>query len=317
MHETLERQLGKSRTDEHDGRFAILVGRANAHMSTLGSSEQTLIDQLSDGPLALDRLIKSRVQAGTVKRLAAQGLIMISGLTPSDAAHILGLHDVWDGEAARQGAELFARQRGNKGQAIAADADALSRWIIETLIGMSAETLLEASLKRDGFAAKGLARQLLTATATQDDTHLTRISASLRVPVIGLGASAPTYYPHVAEKLCTDALIPEHAGVANAVGAVVGRIRVTMEASISQPEQGRYRVYSSQAPRDFAKLDEAVGFADTILRDEARAGALEAGAGDIEIRVHREDKTAVIEGKEQVIETLLKATASGRPQITG
>ncbi len=99
VHETLERQLGKSRTDEHDGRFAILVGRANAHMSALGSSEQTLIDQLNDGPLALDRLIKSRVQAGTVKRLAAQGLIMISGLTPSDAAHVLGLHDVWDGSA--------------------------------------------------------------------------------------------------------------------------------------------------------------------------------------------------------------------------
>ena len=317
VHETLERQLGKSRTDEHDGRFAILVGRANAHMSALGSSEQSLIDQLADGPLALDRLIKSRVQAGTVNRLAAQGLIMISGLTPSDAAHVLGLHGGWDKEAALQGAELFARQRGNKGQAIAEDAKTLSRWIVDTLIGMSAETLLAACLKRDGLTAKGLARQLLTATATQSDTHLTRIDAGLRVPVIGLGASAPTYYPHVAEKLGTDALIPEHAGVANAVGAVVGRIRVTAEASISQPEQGRYRVYSSQAPRDFAKLDDAAGFAEAILRDEARAGALDAGAGDIEIRINRDDKTAVIEGKEQLIETLIKATASGRPQITG
>ena len=317
VHETLERQLGKSRTDEHDGRFAILVGRANAHMSALGSSEQSLIDQLADGPLSLDRLIKSRVQAGTVNRLAAQGLVMISGLTPSDAAHVLGLHGGWDKEAALQGAELFARQRGNKGQAIAEDAKTLSRWIVDTLIGMSAETLLAACLKRDGLTAKGLARQLLTATATQSDTHLTQIDAGLRVPVIGLGASAPTYYPHVAEKLGTDALIPEHAGVANAVGAVVGRIRVIAEASISQPEQGRYRVYSSQAPRDFAKLDDAAGFAETILRDEARAGALDAGAGDIEIRINRDDKTAVIEGKEQLIETLIRATASGRPQITG
>ena len=115
--------------------------------------------------------------------------------------------------------------------------------------------------------------------------------------MIGLGASAPTYYPHVAERLGTDALIPDHAGVANAVGAVVGRIRVTAEASISQPEQGRYRVYSSQAPRDFAKLDDAAGFAETILREDARAGAIEAGAGDIEIRIGRDDKTAVIEGK--------------------
>ena len=230
---------------------------------------------------------------------------------------MLGLHGGWDKEAALQGAELFARQRGNKGQAIAEDAKTLSRWIVDTLIGMSAETLLAACLKRDGLTAKGLARQLLTATATQSDTHLTRIDTGLRVPVIGLGASAPTYYPHVAEKLGTNALIPEHAGVANAVGAVVGRIRVIAEASISQPEQGRYRVYSSQAPRDFAKLDDAAGFAETILRDEARAGALDAGAGDIEIRVNRDDKTAVIEGKEQLIETLIRATASGRPQITG
>ena len=80
---------------------------------------------------------------------------MIAGLTPSDAAHVLGLHNGWDGGAALHGAELFARQRGNKGQAIADDAQGLSRWIIDRLIAVSAETLLEASLKRDGLSAKG------------------------------------------------------------------------------------------------------------------------------------------------------------------
>ena len=41
-------------------------------------------------------------------------------------------------------------------------------------------------------------------------------------PLVGLGASAPAYYPMVAALLGAESRIPAHADVANAVGAVVG-----------------------------------------------------------------------------------------------
>ena len=64
---------------------------------------------------------------------------------------------------------------------------------------------------------------------------------ALRLPVIGLGASAHLYYPKVAKKLGTTAVIPDFAGVANAVGAVVGQVRLVVHASIS-PAENDYNI---------------------------------------------------------------------------
>ena len=103
--------------------------------------------------------------------------------------------------------------------------------------------------------------------------------------------------------------------VANAVGAVVGRVRVTVEASITQPEPGRFRAYLVDAPGDFPSLEAAVAFVRTALTAEARRQAVEAGAGDIEIKFGAETKTAAIEGHDVFLEARLTATASGRPRI--
>ena len=313
--ETLARQLDQPRPEEFDGRFGFAIERESAHLATLTKSERALLDKLRGQPVALDRLIESRVHVSVLNRLAAHGLVMISAVTPTDAAHVLGLHDAWDSAAAHAGLKLLARQRDAMGRDIASDEHAMSRWIVDRLVDTSAETLLAASLDKDGITDKALARALLDARMSATEGRLTEITTRLKVPLIGLGASAPTYYPRVAETLGTDALIPEHAGVANAVGAVVGQVRVVVEASIAQPEQGRYRVYSHAAPGDFANFDAAFAFAEATLREEARQRAEDAGAGEFEIRIGRTDKTADIEGKRTIIESLVQAVATGRPKI--
>lgn len=315
--ETLARQLEQPRPEDLDGCFTFAIERESAHFATLTNSERALLEKIQAGPIALDRLIESRVHVSVLNRLVAHGLVMISAVTPTDAAHVLGLHDAWDGAAAHAGMKLLALQRNAMGRDIAADEHAMSQWIIDALIDTSAETLLTSSLDKDGITDKALARALLNAGANAAEERLTEITTRLRVPLIGLGASAPTYYPRVAEALGTAALIPEHAGVANAVGAVVGQIRVVVEASIAQPEQGRYRVYSHTAPADFADFDAALDFAETTLREEVRQRAEEAGAGEFEIRIGRTDKTADIEGKQTIIESLVRAVATGRPNIAG
>jgi len=315
--ETLERQLTQPRPEELDGRFALVIERHSAHLAALSASEQSLLDKLQEGPIALDRLIQSRVQISVLNRLVAHGLVLISAITPSDAAHVLGLHDAWDGEAATKGARLLARRRNATGKDIAEDDLEMSRWIVDTLIDRSAETLLASCLEKDGLATRGLARELLDAGAREESARLTDIAIRLTVPLIGLGASAPTYYPRVASALSTNALIPEHAGVANAVGAVVGQIRVSIEASISQPEQGRFRVYSHAAPRDFANFEAALAYAETVLTEDVRQRVREAGAREFDIRTSRIDKTAMIEGKKTLIESQVTAVATGRPDITG
>ena len=43
--------------------------------------------------------------------------------------------------------------------------------------------------------------------------------------------------------------------------------------------------------------------------------AIEAGAGNIEIKLSRKDNAAIVEGREILIDCLVKATASGRPRV--
>ena len=186
---------------------------------------------------------------------------------------MLGKHDAWDADAARKAATLFARKKDSLGTAIAPNAEALSAWIIDTLIRTSAETLLETSLANDRFAATHMAGVLLAASVRDDPGRLIDFQLRLSVPLIGLGAAAPSYYPEVADRLRTTALIPEHADVANAIGAVVGHVRVTAEALIAQIEEGVFRLYMADAPNDFTSLDAAVSFSEQALAIEAGAGA--------------------------------------------
>ena len=315
VHGTLDRQLKKPRVDETDERFAMAVGRESAHLAALQPGETELLELLLADPLPLGSVMTSPRRRRALDHLVACGLAMVSGLTPSDAAHVLGKHDAWDADAARKAATLFARKKDSLGTAIAPNAEALSAWIIDTLIRTSAETLLETSLANDRFAATHMAGVLLAASVRDDPGRLIDFQLRLSVPLIGLGAAAPSYYPEVADRLRTTALIPEHADVANAIGAVVGHVRVTAEALIAQIEEGVFRLYMADAPNDFTSLDAAVSFSEQALTADARRRAIEAGAGDIEIRLSRKDNAAIVEGREILVDCLVKATASGRPRV--
>ena len=61
-------------------------------------------------------------------------------------------------------------------------------------------------------------------------------------PVIGLGASAPLHYAGLPALVGNDCIVPADADVANALGAVVGQVRVSAEATVSQPEEGLFRL---------------------------------------------------------------------------
>ncbi len=315
VHAQLDRQLKQARHNEHYGRFAVPVGRQSAHLSALSRPEAAMLEQIEPGPIALDLLIKGRPQFSTLNRLVARGLVAISGFTPSDAAHVLGRHSTWDSDAASKAAALFARQKSARGEPIRADAVAMSEWVFETLVWQSATCLMEAAVAEDGRLPQTFARQLLAATHESDGTQLVSIGLSMARPVVGLGASASTYYPEIARIMGTEAIIPEHAGVANAVGAVVGNVRVFAQASISQPEQGVFQVFGTGLSERFTEIDKAFAHVEDTLRAEAHRKAVEAGAGEIKIRVERKDKTANVEGQDVLIESVVTATASGRPRI--
>ncbi len=315
VHDALDVQLLRERWQDSFGRFAFAVGRESAHLATLSDMEAALLAELETGPKPLDKLITRRRQLSALERLVSAGLVMVSGLTPSDAAHILGLQDSWDRVAAEKAAILFSRQKDIRGQTLANTAEDVAQMIFGALVDISSETLLTAALGNDPLLKREEAVTMLRASRQEAPHPLIKLDIGLQLPVIGLGASAHIYYPEVAARLKTKAVIPDHAAVANAVGAVVGQVRMSAHASISPTDKDGYRLYHSGEPVDFASLDAAAAEAKRLLTFEARALALEAGAAEVQVTFDRRDNIVHIDGREMFIESHLDVTAFGRPRI--
>lgn len=141
------------------------------------------------------------------------------------------------------------------------------------------------------------------------------MSMSLNLPLVGLGASASTYYPDVAKRLSCEVISPKFAEVANAIGAVVGRVIVRETASVTAPSEGLYRVHYETGPVDYAVEQDALDDLEKMLREKALFGAKEMGAKDIQVHVSREIHRANAENKDFFVEATLTVEASGRPRI--
>ncbi|TMV05524.1 hydantoinase/oxoprolinase family protein [Ruegeria sediminis] len=317
IHAALDEQLRATTVGEHDARFARIV--PGIPTEGVGPRESVLLERLGNKVLPLGDLLRTRMENGALARLVDRGIVQVSGVTPSDASHVLGQLDSWDADAARKALELFARKRVGSGDRLAGDPDELARMIIDQLTEQTALTLLETAFSEEaedfGVAPEDLARHVLTQRGLARHRGLLAMDVSLNVDVVGLGASAPSYYPAVGERLHCSMILPEHTGVANAVGAVVGRVTFRRAGTVTSPSEGRYRVHLEDGPQDFGESDEALALLEEILRAEAEGAVKEAGAENIRVLVERDIRTAQIEGREVFVEGMLTVEASGRPRV--
>jgi len=312
----LERQLRAPNPGRLDGRFAVRTGVPDRLAAGLTSPEAKLYDTIGSTPAPLDGLLSSTTQAATLNRLVARGLVHVAGFTPSDAAHVLGRQSNWHPAAARLGSELFARRRDGRGQAIAASGEAFSERVLAALTRQSAEVILETAFAEDGLDGAASVAHALVQRAVDSRHGIARLSVSLDRPVIGLGASASLHYAGLPSLVGNRCLVPDDADVANALGAVVGQVRVSAEATVSQPVEGVFRLsVGDDAPRDFGNEMLALDEGEARVRAIASRQALEAGTDAAEIEVVRAVQASTVEGQRMFIEARLTATASGRPRI--
>jgi N-methylhydantoinase A/oxoprolinase/acetone carboxylase beta subunit len=317
VHAALDSQLRSVAPGEHDARFVRAV--AGQTKEGLGTRELALLERIGNQVHPLGEIIRSRVELGALKRLVERGQIQIAGVTPSDASHVLGRVMEWDTGAARKALRLFGRRRTGAGDVLSNSEDDIAQMIIDQLTHQTALALLETAFAEEdpGFdvAPDILARHVLMQRGMSGHQGLVRLNTGLAVDVVGLGASAPSYYPAVGERLGTRMILPEHAGVANAIGAVVGRVTMRQSGTVTSPSEGKYRVHLADGPKDFGDQDSALALLETVLRDAAQAQALEAGAQDIQITVSRDIRTAGVEAREVFVEATVTVEAAGRPRV--
>ncbi|MNT09151.1 Hydantoinase/oxoprolinase [compost metagenome] len=266
-------------------------------------------------PISLENLLTSTPQRATLDRLVARGLVHICGLTPSDAMHVLGRQSQWSIEAARLGIELAARTRDGSGQPIAASAEAMAEMIVDRVTRQSSEVILQACLGEDGAGAIDPAVSQAVDRALMRAPGIVRFSIGLDRPLVGLGASAPVYYPAIADMLGTEPAIPDEADVANAVGAVVGQVRASVTVFVTTPEEGIFIVNGAGVSERFLDQDQAFSAARRRAETMALQAARTNGADEPASMLREEIDAPEVEGSRKLVEARFIASASGRPRI--
>ncbi len=315
--DTLRRQ-SEEHLDRNVGRFVMRERPLGVDQNSITSSQQKIWEHLSDGPASVTQLFYSPKSSATLGRmdiedLTGRGLIVASGFTPTDAVHVLGQHRSGSVEAAELGAELWARR-------LDISREEFCQRVVQQVVIQAGRALIESALVEEGGLSESswcdLSRLFVDRALGAKDAGSFSVTFSLRRSLIGIGAPAVTYLSPLAEKLKTQLCIPEHAEVANAIGAVASGVVQTVHALIEPLwRNSLYRAYLPFGVRDFQKLTDAIAYAKRVVSRLARNRAHQAGASVVKVHIDQHDRTAQVYGLRQHIETKVIATAIGRPRL--
>ena len=237
--DALQRQLDQS-PGRRNNFFAMRLEHNEVLMADCLDDELQAWEMLQDAPVELETLVHSNRRASrAIARLQRKGMVIYSGFTPSDAAHVLGMSHHWCTESARLAALIWARQMRHvygMGRWPEGDAELPSRQVFERVNQLISEALIEAGLhqhsKLETSEAQSLTRLLADLVFESGGSPadkagpgtLFHLNFATDYPLVGVGAPASTFFPESAGRLGIELLLPENAAVANAFGAVMGSV---------------------------------------------------------------------------------------------
>jgi N-methylhydantoinase A/oxoprolinase/acetone carboxylase beta subunit len=286
------------------------------------SAERHLWEALRLEPLRLSSVVRSKAGLETLRRLADTGLATIAAFTPSDAMHVLGRQEGWVREAAEYGARILATEERNARAARAtASPGEICERVHEYVVRETGRLLLGAALAHDpGLEARagrwdGLGCRLVEDTvAGRRFSGLVQATLGLARPLVAIGAPVGAYYPEVARRLGASLVIPSHAAVCNAVGAVAGVVSQTVDILVNQPSFKVFRVHDPAGCRDYPDPEPALEHARRISRELALTAARRAGAADPHVETNVTERLAQVgPGTDYLAEAVARSIATGRP----
>ncbi|MFK7852765.1 MAG: hydantoinase/oxoprolinase N-terminal domain-containing protein [Granulosicoccus sp.] len=308
----LEAQLELPNSTTHSAQFVVAHA---TQANDLTYQQNELFEKIQSGPIAVQSLFKDQTLDRALLKLEQRGIVLRSGFTPSDASHIAGRQSGWETRGASLGAKLLMRYSGeNLGMVFDSTCD-FADFIIEKVSQASAIALLDAvaaqATQRSGLSESQ--KELITSGFLAEDPGLISLQTCLNVPIVALGAPASAYYGRAAKLLNTRVELPEHAGVANAIGAVVGTVRQRQLLVITPAGGKRVSVLFPEGPEEFDSLEAGAAAAEEKAMQLATSKADLAGADSVTVSCQRDD-TVVTDGQESVFfESKITATAVGRP----
>ena len=321
----IERQY-KGPPSPRNNKFALILQKNEVLLKQLSDIERKTWEQLQQGPIELEALAtENRAQLRALAKMERLGLVIYSGFTPSDATHVLGLSNHWNTDAAVLGAKIWAHQmRYIYGFGNWQPDDALTpcQQVFDLVTHKISQKLIEAGLSMhdkltdpQSYKMAGLLADIvLNQGAMERNKPLFDLKFAQSHPIVAVGGPAADYFPNVSRRLNVGLELPDHADIANAIGAVLGAVVQTAHVTVTQPEFGVFYLFHRGEPIRFSKLKEAIDEAARIATQEARELAVRAGATSIETMIRQNANHIYhdIDG-ELFVTATITAIASGRP----
>ncbi len=286
----LKELIGKSneRTGLHGGhRYLVQSEDQEKWKDLLTGDEAELLNMIGDTPTPYHRFSGRARYRAMILRLFEMGAIQMSGLTMSDAAHVLGLQNHWSSEGARMALIISGRWNGmisGNHQNLEQELQNYARKILDQTVLKSSRIMLET---------------LSGKTVTQDDAwvqaflegegRLNQLEVQLKssITLVAVGGPAESIYPEVGRKLNTRTVIPEFASVANAVGAASGTVKISMTSEVTNPESKGFILHHQDHVRTFQDPDlalvEAEQYVREAIREKVRRMNFECGSIEIDM----------------------------------
>lgn len=284
--------------------------------------ELKLIDLLKDHPVPLSGGEIDLYNLSS-ERLESEGLIMRCGLTPTDIMHIRGDFSKHDKEASVLGARYLLRVLTGY-EDTPEDLERFCEDVYQKICKKLYENILRILIcnQYPKIFKNGADDQILALIEksweekhTDGFFHMDfRTNASL----VGIGAPTHIFLPRVAELLGVPCIIPEHAEVANAIGAIVSDIsvqeKITVSPNYTSDGPDCFTMYAAEETKNFEEMEDAIRYAKELAEAAAIAKARANGAlGQLTVEVKVNPRTALSkDGLDVNLGAVVIATATGR-----
>ena len=285
-------------------KFFVRSGYTAGEISKI---ESEVLGVIGDEPVSVNdikTLIRKDLHPQTLDSLIKKRLIQAIGFTPTDALHVLGEYTAWNEEASRIGAERLAR-----------------------LMRMTPHEFCAAVKKR---VARNMSLHLLSYilqgvphTAVEqilDGNYQAKFK--LGVPVVLLGGPVRSHRKELEEFIDAEIIVPEHAEVGNAAGALAGkgikRVEILIRpASLMSPEKD-FLVFAPGSRQRFDVYTEALNTATELGKKLVEDYMKECGLSGDQVEISIEKKTISPEGwNHPPMETNLLVMGVGMRRLHG
>jgi len=291
-------------------------------------TEYRICEALRNGPLItldlVDQLGADLYHLDT-RRLEQEGVIMKSGITPTDMMVLKGDLTLYDATAARRMLSYVAMN-------LDTDPDKIPDLVYEMVIhkmykSLGAYILDQQYPGRNGYFHPSRTEELLDTCyelarvrysegeeAVRKTYDAADINLKTSLPLVGIGAPVHVFLPEVAKLFGTRAVLSEYSHVANALGAAAGHRTATVDVVIAADYDGfslsGYSVMTGCTKHIFEEPEEAIRFAGEVAEQAVRQRAAFQGLGeDPEITVTSEKK---ILSNGLLVEIIVHAKANPR-----